>query len=142
MREEMLVSVLSRAVSATVGSDPAVYEELFERDVRVWSPGTSVSGRERLILELETRDPLFDEQHVDIRSVDVVGDRGYAEWMATARQVAPIVLDGDTRIDAEATPLTIRGVTVADFRGKRIVAMRQYWDEVELLSGMGLLPPD
>jgi hypothetical protein len=52
------------------------------------------------------------------------------------------VLDGDTRIDVEGTPLTIRGVTVADFRGKRIVAMRQYWDEVELLSGMGLLPPD
>jgi len=142
MREETMASVLSRAVSATVGSAPVVYEELFERDVRVWSPGTSVSGRERLVEELETRDPLFDEQHVDIRSLDVVGDRGYAEWMATARQVAPIVLDGETSIDVAGSPLTIRGITVADFRGNRIVAMRQYWDEAELLSGMGLLPPD
>jgi SnoaL-like domain len=142
MREETLASVLSRAVAATVGSARPVHEEVFEWDVRVWSPVISVSGRERLIQELETRDLPFADQHVDIRSIDVVGDRGYAEWMATARQVAPIVLDGDTTIDAAGAPLTIRGITVADFRGSRIVAMRHYWDEAELLSGMGLLPPE
>jgi hypothetical protein len=143
MREETLAAVLSRAVAATAGSDGGRFEDLFEKDVRVWSPTITVSGRDRLAQEVHRHDPPFREQHLDIRSIDVVGDRGYAEWMATARQVAPIVLDdGETSIEAVPTPVTIRGITVADFRGNRIVAMRQYWDEAELLVGMGLLPSD
>jgi ketosteroid isomerase-like protein len=33
-------------------------------------------------------------------------------------------------------------VTIADFRGSRIRAFRQYWDEVALLEQLDLLPDD
>jgi len=33
-------------------------------------------------------------------------------------------------------------VFIAEFEGHRIRAFRQYWDEAELLDGLGLLPDD
>jgi len=33
-------------------------------------------------------------------------------------------------------------VFIAEFEGDRIRAFRQYWDEAELLDGLGLLPGD
>jgi ketosteroid isomerase-like protein len=35
-----------------------------------------------------------------------------------------------------------RGVLIAEFDGGRIKRFRQYWDEVALLEGLGLLPED
>jgi hypothetical protein len=35
---------------------------------------------------------------------------------------------------------TLRGVLIAEFEGDRIRRFRQYWNEVELLDGLGLLP--
>jgi hypothetical protein len=34
----------------------------------------------------------------------------------------------------------LRGVLVAEFEGDRIGSFRQYWNEVELIDGLGLLP--
>jgi hypothetical protein len=36
--------------------------------------------------------------------------------------------------------LELRGVLIAEFEGDRIRRFRQYWNEVELLDGLGLLP--
>lgn len=38
--------------------------------------------------------------------------------------------------------VTLRGVTVAEFDGDRICAMRQYWHEARLLPEPGPLPED
>ena len=38
--------------------------------------------------------------------------------------------------------VTLRGVSVAEFEGDRIRAFRLYWDEVELVEGLGLLPDE
>jgi hypothetical protein len=45
------------------------------------------------------------------KPLDVFGNRGHAEWIATAKQTADIV----------------------------IAELRQFWYEVELLEGLGLL---
>lgn len=136
-REELL----RRAIAATAASDPSALAEIFADDVSVWSPGLEVSSREQLAEELAARDEAFGELAVEFRSVGVVDDRGYAEWTASATHVAALVVD-DIVIEATDESLTLRGVTVAEFKGERITALRQYWNEAELLEGLGLLPDD
>jgi hypothetical protein len=60
---------------------------------------------------------------------------------AAATHSGPLVLD-----ELEPVPtgrrIELRGVFIAEFEGDRIRAFRQYWDEAELLDGLGLLPGD
>jgi hypothetical protein len=48
-------------------------------------------------------------------------------------------LGGDTTIEPTGLRVTVRGVTVAEFRGDRICALRQYWDEFAVLEQLGVL---
>jgi hypothetical protein len=134
--------VLRRAVGALAGIEPQSYDELFTDDVVVTTPGASFSTLAELAVELDDREVAFDSIEVELSGCDVVGDRGYVEWLATATHVAPFVVDDEVIIEPTGNGLTLHGVTVADFSGERISSMRQYWDEMELLGGLGVLQLD
>jgi hypothetical protein len=72
----------------------------------------------------------------------VVEDRGYAEWIVTARHTGSLPVDEEIVIAPTGRRVTIRGVTVAEFSGDRICSFRQYWDELALLEGLRVLPRD
>ena len=59
----------------------------------------------------------------------------------TVKQTSDLVLDDDILTEIIETPITLRGVTIARFVG-RIAELRQYWDEVPLREGLGLIPAD
>jgi ketosteroid isomerase-like protein len=99
-----------------------------------------VGSREELADELGARDEVFGDVAVEFRSADVVGDRGDAEWVATAVHPSTLVIDDGVVIEATGAPLTVRGATVAELSGDRISELRQYCDEVDVLDGLGLLP--
>ena len=60
----------------------------------------------------------------------------------TAKQTSDLVLDDDILTEIIETPITLRGVTIARFVGYRIAELRQYWNEVPLREGLGLIPAD
>lgn len=138
--ENARTQILRRAVAATAESDATVLSEVFTDDVSVWSPGMSVSSLIELADELRARDEVFGDLSVAFEAIDVVGNRGWAEWVATTIQKAELVVDDELVIEVTQAPLTLRGVSVARFVGDRIAELRQYWDEVALLEGLGLLP--
>jgi ketosteroid isomerase-like protein len=139
---EQRADALARAVTMTAAGDATALDEVFTDDVSVWSPGLTLWSRDELADELRHRDQVFTGLAVALDSVDVVGDRGYAEWTATVTHAAPMPIDDELVAEPTGTLLTLRGVTVAAFAGDRIVALRQYWDEVGLLEGLGLLPTE
>lgn len=140
--DEAKVELLRRAVTATAEADGGALDEIFTEDVSVWSPAVSISSRSELADELRARDEVFGGLSVAFEAIDVAGDRGYAEWVATAIQTGVLAVDENVIIEIAEAPLTLRGVTVARFVGDRIAELRQYWDEVALLEGLGLLPVD
>lgn len=71
-----------------------------------------------------------------------MGTRGYAEWVVTTKQKSDFVLDDGTLPEIIKMPITLRGATIARFVGDRIVELRQYWDEVRLREGPGIIPAD
>jgi hypothetical protein len=58
--------------------------------------------------------------------------------IAELDRLAPLHESG-ALTDEEFTA-ALRGVLVAEFEGDRIGSFRQYWNEVELIDGLGLLP--
>ncbi len=133
---------LVRAIEATVSGDASSASELFTEQVVGWSPPVRVSSREELAVELEDREDAFTDVELRVRPVATHRDHACAEWVATALHSGPYPVDDDCVIPATGRRVTLHGATVADFEGDRIRAFRHYWDEVELLDGLGLLPPD
>jgi hypothetical protein len=42
-------------------------------------------------------------------------------------------------VDSTGVRVTLHGITVAELRGDRICALRQYWDELSVFDQLGLL---
>jgi ketosteroid isomerase-like protein len=131
---------LVRAVEATVSGDSSAVSELFTEDVDAWSPVVHVTSREALAVELEDMDDAFSELECHVRLVAVEQGHGCAEWVASAIHSGPYPVDERTVLEPTGRRVTLRGVSVAEFEGDRIRAFRLYWDEVDLVEGLGLLP--
>ncbi|MGZ4799110.1 MAG: ester cyclase [Acidimicrobiia bacterium] len=132
--------IVMRAIEATVSGDTSAVDELFTADVVAWSPTVAVSSRVELAVEIEDHEEAFSEIEVGAGAVVASGDHVCAEWVATATHSGPLDLYRGSIIRPTGRRVTLRGVTVADFEGDLICAVRHYWDEIELLSELGLLP--
>jgi ketosteroid isomerase-like protein len=132
---------LVRALAASVTGDTSRFEELYTADVTAWSPAVMVSSRDELAAEVVGRLDAFSDIEYSV-DTDVVGDKAYAEWVVTAVHSGPLVVDDDFVIEPTGHRVTMRGVTIAAFSGDRICALRQYWDELALVEGLGFLPKD
>lgn len=139
---EQRAANLRRALEISILGDATLLPALYTDDVRGWSPALTVSSRDELAAELGTRAGAFTDVVVSIDPVDVTDGRGYAEWAFAATHTGAFALDDDEVIAPTGRRVTLRGMTVAEFQGSRIKAFRQYWDEVALLEGLGLLPDE
>jgi steroid delta-isomerase-like uncharacterized protein len=131
---------LVRAIEATVSGDTSAVGELFTADVVAWSPVVAVSTREALAVELEDQDDAFTDLDLAVSVVAVDELHGCAEWVASATHSGPSVVDEGHVLPATGRRVELRGVSVVDFEGDRIRAVRHYWDELDLVDGLGLLP--
>jgi ketosteroid isomerase-like protein len=135
-------AVLARAIQASIEGDSSVIAEIYSDDVQGWSPALTISSTAELAVEFEDRDEALSDITLEFTPLDVGDDRACIEWVATATHSGPLVSDDETLIEATGKRVTLHGVTIADFRGSRIRAFRQYWDEVALLEQLDLLPDD
>jgi hypothetical protein len=133
---------LERAIEANLTGDSAVICVLYTDDVQGSSPVLNISSAAELAVELEDREDAFSDVEIELAPLEVSGDKACVEWVARATHSGALVVDDDLVIEPTGRRFALRGVTVADFEGDRICAFRQYWDEVELLEGLGLIPTE
>ena len=132
-------AALVRGIEASIVGDSTVVSDLYTEDVRVSTPALNLESAVELAVEIEDRQSAFTDIDVEIRTLDVGGDRACAEWIVRFTHSGPLEVNDDA-IDPTGSRVTMHGVTVADFEGDKISAFRQYWDEVALLEQLGLLP--
>jgi len=111
-------AILERALRARVEGDRRGAEQLYTDDVKAWTPAFSTSSRTELLSQFDRTDDAFSDVSLDVTPLDVGGDFACAEWTVT--MVVPD--SGDGRV-------SVHGITIAEFDGDRICALRQYWDE-------------
>jgi ketosteroid isomerase-like protein len=133
--------ILTRALHAAIHGDRPTLEALYTEDVKAWTPALSASSADELLAELERRDETFSDVEVHVTALDVGGDYACAEWRVAMTHT------GDLELRDEVVPPTglriqLNGITVAEFDGLRICALRQYWDELALYEQLGLVGDD
>ena len=133
------VAVLHDAMQAAVTGDPALIERVYTEDVTGWSPVLEVASRDDLAADLGNRAAAFSEVDLTLDPVDAVGDKLIAEWRVAATHSGLLTLDEDVALEPTGRRIELRGVVIAEFEGDRIRTFRQYWNEVELIDGLGLL---
>ena len=114
--------------------DVSVCEDVFSRDV-VWSsPVMTTSTRDELETRLSSRAGGLTNIELSFVHLVADGDVGVAEWRAAADHVRPFVVPEDTRLDPGGERVVLCGVTVANFEGGRISAIRHYFDKATVLE--------
>lgn len=135
-------AILVRAIEATIKGDSTVVKNLYTEDVHGWSPALHVSSATELAVECEDRDEAFSDPELDLRPLDVGEDRACVEWTARVTHSGQLAISDAVAVEPTGARLTLHGVTIAEFEGDRIRSFRQYWDEVQLLEQLHLLPAD
>ena len=136
MAENGRATVVERALEAAVTGNAGVLPELFTEDVSGWSPNLMVSSLTELTEAVAARDESLSDVSIQVHGVDVVGDRAYAEWIISAVFSGPFPVGDDTVIDPNGREITLGGIIAADFKGDKIAAFRNYFDDVTLLVQM------
>jgi ketosteroid isomerase-like protein len=132
-------AVLRDALQAAATGDQAMIERVYTEDVTGWSPVLEVSSRDDLAADLRGRTAAFSDVDVTLDPVDAVGDKLIAEWRLAATHTGVLALD-ELQLEPTGRRVELRGVFIAEFEGDRIRRFRQYWNEAELIDGLGLLP--
>lgn len=135
-------AMLVDALKAGLGRDRETLQRLLTDDVRAWTPALSTSSLAELLEELDRRDDTFTDTDLDVAPLDVGGDYACAEWTVEMTHSGTITVADERRIEPSGVRVTVHGVTVAEFEGERICAVRQYWDEFAVLDQLGALLDD
>lgn len=114
---------------ATVhAADWPALERLYAPDVRYRDPDGDLDGSAAVIDKLRAQTDGLPGWTYDVRrTFSDGGDGAVVEWTLT--------LPAET-----GTPLHLDVMTAYDVRDGRIVAERNYWDNVSLLTQLGLMP--
>jgi ketosteroid isomerase-like protein len=132
-------ALLVQALHASVQRDLRTLADSFTDDVTAWTPARSTSTASELLNEAERRDDAFSEVELEVMPLDVGGDYACAEWRVTMRHTGDLELRERAVVPATGLRITINGVTIAEFDGARICALRQYWDELGVYEQLGLV---
>ncbi len=128
--------VVERALEAGFNGDVDALPELFTEDVSGWSPNMLVASRGELAEVVAERDTSMSNVSLKIDVVDIVGNKGYAEYRVTADFSGPFVVDEETVIEPTGRELLLGAALVAEFTGDKISAFRNYFDNAALLEQM------
>ena len=126
-------------------------DSLNAHDMSVWAshlapgfgadyPGASGLNAQGARLFNESFFPAFSDLHFEVQRTLVAGDSVIIEWRAGGTHDGPLTSPTGQTIPATYRKGAISGVLVADVKDGQITHERTYWDQMELLGQLGLLP--
>jgi uncharacterized protein (TIGR02246 family) len=133
------VAVLLGWVAAWNSHDPDQVASIFTSDAVYTDkppttdnpPGGVFVGRDEIRAYAETFFNLVSDIKVTAESVNLRGERGWVEWTLSGR---------DTALFGTGNSFTIHGVALFEVHGAKISKVTEYYDRVELLRELHLLP--
>ncbi|NUT25615.1 MAG: SnoaL-like domain-containing protein [Streptomyces sp.] len=135
--------VMDRLTDAvTTHPDLKALGELYADDaVAVTPDGGEIHGRDGIVeYWRQMTDAIPDGEYQSVHAYEV-GDTAIDEGFFTGHNTGPIQLPSGETIPATQKEVKVRGVDFATVRDGKIVEYRLYFDEMEFLEQLGLLPP-
>ena len=135
--------VMDRLTAAITTADPKAIAELYAQDaVAVTPDGGELHGREDIVgYWRQMTEAIPDGSYESVHSYEV-GDTAIDEGIFRGRNTGPIQLPTGETLAPTQKEISIRGVDFATGADSgHIVDYRLYFDEMEFLGQLGLLPP-
>lgn len=103
-------------------------------------PGAPSLNREVARLYNEAFLPAFPDIHFDVIRTIANGDCVVTHWTATGTHSGPLATMSGQTIPPTNRRGTVRGVLITEIKDGKIASERTYWDQVSLLTQLGLMP--
>ncbi|MEU0407362.1 nuclear transport factor 2 family protein [Streptomyces griseorubiginosus] len=136
--------VMDRLTDAlTTHPDLKVIAELYAEDAVAVTPDEGeIHGREDIVeYWRQMTEAVPDARFESLHSYET-GDTAIDEGVFSGRNTGPIQLPTGETLPATNKEISIRGVDIATVRDGRITDYRLYFDEMEFLGQLGLLPDE
>ena len=83
----------------------------------------------------------FPDLHFDIVKTIAEGDNVVTEWVATGTHNGPLVSPSGQRVPPTGKKVKTRGSNTFEVKNGKVTSVRVYFDMMELLGQLGVLPP-
>ncbi|GGX06812.1 nuclear transport factor 2 family protein [Streptomyces chryseus] len=133
--------VMDRLTEAlTSGTDLKAVMECFAEDAVAITPDGEVRGRENIgEYWRQMTDALPDSVYESVYEHES-GDTAIDEGFFTGRNTGPLVLPSGESLEPTHRDVRVRGCDIATVRDGKIVSYRLYFDQLDFLGQLGLLP--
>ncbi|MFF5361660.1 ester cyclase [Streptomyces scabiei] len=127
----------------TTHQDPKTIANLFAEDAVAHTPdGGEIHGRDDIAeYWRQMTDAVPDATFESLASFEV-GDTAVDEGIYSGRNTGPLGFPDGTSIPATQRNIRIRGVDLATVHDGRITSYRLYFDQMDFLNQLGLLPEE
>ncbi|KKD04130.1 ester cyclase [Streptomyces sp. WM6386] len=135
--------VMDRLTEAVTHPDLKAIAELYAEDAVAFTPDEGeLRGRESIVEYWRQMTEAVPEATFETLHAYETGDTAIDEGIFSGRNTGPIQLPTGESLPATQKDVRIRGVDIATVRDGRIVDYRLYFDEMEFLGQLGLLPDE
>ncbi|MCM1976910.1 MULTISPECIES: ester cyclase [Streptomyces] len=136
--------VMDRLTAAVTGEpDLKALAELFAEDAVAVTPDEGeVTGRDHIVEYFRQMTDAVPNAVFEPLNEYEAGDTAIDEGFFSGINSGPIALPDGQSLPATGKPVKLRGVDFATVRDGRIVSYRLYFDQMEFLGQLGLLPED
>ncbi|MFD9035708.1 ester cyclase [Streptomyces sp. NPDC059567] len=136
-------TVMDRLTEAMTTSDPdgKAIADLYAEDAVAITPDVGeVRGRDAIVEYLRTMTDSVPEATYTSLNKYEIGDTAIDEGIFSGRNTGPILLPTGETLPPTGKEVSIRGVDIATVRDGRIESYRLYYDQLQFLDQLGLLP--
>ncbi|MFD7322442.1 ester cyclase [Streptomyces sp. NPDC059875] len=136
-------AVMDRLTEALTTKNPdlKVAGDLYAEDAVAYFPDVGeVRGREAVIEQWRTMTDSIPEATYTSLNKYEIGDTAIDEGTFSGRNTGPIVLPTGETLPPTGKVVTIRGIDLATVKDGRIQSYRLYFDQMQFLDQLGLLP--
>ncbi|MET7692245.1 nuclear transport factor 2 family protein [Streptomyces sp. NPDC005483] len=135
--------VMDRLTEAVTHPDLKALGELYAEDAVAVTPDEGeIHGRDDIVAYWRQMTEAVPDGTFETLHSYEAGDTAIDEGVFSGRNTGPIQLPTGETLPATQKEIRIRGVDIATVRDGRIVDYRLYFDEMEFLGQLGLLPDD
>ncbi|MEU0942581.1 nuclear transport factor 2 family protein [Streptomyces canus] len=135
--------VMDRLTEAVTHPDLKVIAELYAEDAVAVTPDEGeIRGRDNIVEYWRQMTETVPDGTFETLHAYESGDTAIDEGIFSGRNTGPIQLPTGETLPATQKEVRIRGVDIATVKDGRIVDYRLYFDEMEFLGQLGLLPDE
>ena len=135
------IETVHAAINAWNAHDLARVAGFTQPDIVLVSPDTGeVKGRDQATERDRTFIEAFPDAKMDIVASYESGDTAIVEWVFRGTNTGPLPLPGGDTLAATGKQVTVRGADVATVNAGAVSRLHSYYDQVELMTQLGLLP--